>query len=234
MKKSALYILAILFALSSCSKKEDKVEYFEEYGIMVPYRDVSKSATYHLLEVLIDHIKNNNVNIAYLPGFIPSVTKFNQYLWNNKEAAAFLERKDCASVLISTYFNCMKKPNKCIKLDSTGMWKCEDEDIFFWFLSYFMTSEICMSKMNLTEKVHLMALTLESTKYEFMTSPFNNNIMISIMLSSNYTPFVEDIKPKLRQAIGGVSYWVEMGGDYYQQDALIKKYAKQFINDNKK
>ena len=58
MKKFVIYLLAILFALSFCSKK-DKIdgEYFEEYGITVPYKDVSDSETYNLLEALLDHIE---------------------------------------------------------------------------------------------------------------------------------------------------------------------------------
>lgn len=239
MKKSFLYIIAIFFALSSCSKNDDIFEqYFEDWDMMIPYQNVSKSKTYKLLDALIDNMDKNEVYIINFPSNslnYPSVTKFNEYLWNNKETNAFFERGDCAFVLISTYLSSLK----------TNRYKAVDDGFVLgnkWLhlFDYVLTSEICMSNMNVAEKVRLMVLALERLKYGF-TNVFNDgsnmistnlldyNIMISIMLSSNYTPFVNDIKPMLREAGMGAVYAVPFDNFY-----LIPECARQFINDNKK
>jgi hypothetical protein len=59
------------------------------------------------------------------------------------------------------------------------------------------------------------------------------DIMISIMLSSNYTPFVKNVKPILCESPMGVSYGLDCPISLDQFENLITGYAKQFINDNK-
>ena len=247
MKKAFLYVLGILFTLSSCSKADgfnDSI--FEEYGITIPYKKASDSETDHLLKALIDNLDENQIYLFYFFSSdtnYPSVTKFNEYMRNNKETVAFFEKDDCVPVLISACLNSLKT-NRYKAVD--GGWTLENQ--WFYFLYYILTNEICMSKMNITEKVQLMVLSLEKLKYGFSkvsdndsnwtsTNYIDYTIMISIMLSSNYTPFVNNVKPLLRESMTGATYclWSYDGtpivGDHFID--LITKYAKQFINDNK-
>ena len=236
MKKSVLYLLAILFVFSSCSEDEFNdteifFEYFEEWGITVPYQDVSNSKTYSLLKNLIDYLDENQTKTITFPSSSlnhPSVTHFNNFLRNSEEAANFFKRRDCVFVLISTYLINLK--TECGYVDNYNF--------KFAFLELVLSSDMCMSKMNVAEKVQLMALALERIKYEKCgLNPFN--IVISIMLSSNYIPFlnaVNDINPILLECLrtGTHSVMIDDSGTVTQYtDDLIKKYAKQFINDNK-
>lgn len=237
MKKSVLYVFVILFTLCSCSRKDEVnnseflEEYFEEWGITIPYQDVSKSKTYHLLEGLTRDINKNEVNLITLPSNntnYPYWKKFNEYLWNHNEATTLFERKDCAHILISTYLSSLKNTEKYLTDDNP--WNDD-----FRYLVLILSSEMSMSTMNVTEKVHLMVLALESEKSVMsFSSPFE--IMISIMLSNNYTPFVENVKPIGPEDGWFHGYGVILGNahkTFDDQNDLIITYATQFINDNK-
>jgi len=241
MKKLVIFVLVGLLAFSSCASKE-KIndseifeEYFEEFDITVFYQDVSKSKTYHLLEALLDHLSENllppqPVYSSYMPTLFP--TELNNYLRDNKEAAAFFEREDCVYVLISTYLTNLKTENSWDYKNNNSRRK-------FFFFEMFLSSEMSLSKLNVTEKVQLMVLALESS---MVKSPLPFTIMISIMLSNNYPPFIEDVKPILIEATP-CCYCLRMNNDIVLPGGsesnhtiatdLITRYAKQFINDNK-
>jgi len=264
MKKSVFILVLLLFVLAACSEpvkhnepepvepntdpveelacieKESDCEHdyitFEEYfgnwDSNVFYQDIYDSETYLLLDALIDHIDKNQIRLfIYGNVHYPSVTKFNEYLWNNKEADAFFKREDCVYVLITTYLY-------YLETDRMG----EKEFVMSWlsFFDHVLTSELCMSKMDLTEKIQLMVLALIRYKYGFTmisTEGYNmtstnyvvTNIMISIMLSSKYTPFMNDIKPLVSESAMGALYYMFP----YDNLCLIPIYARQFINDNK-
>ena len=201
--KPVLYVLAMLMAFSSCSKDDDPEifeEVFDEWGIVIPYQDVSKSQTYHLLEELVDHIDNKmqvpTVTSRAANFNFFSVTVFNAYLRVNKEATAFFSREDCVSVLISTYLN-------ELKIERRSEYHLQ---INFDILELLLASDVFISKMNKSEKCQLMALALARAKYENYSFSYSFNIMISIMLSMQYTPFVENVKPMLRESTMGVSF----------------------------
>ena len=253
MKKSVLYLFATIFAFGSCSMNNNDEsfddseifeEYFEEWGITIPYRDVSKSETYHLLENLIDDIQDNL--FFSLPMYssytrIYSPTEFNDSLRSNKAAAALFEREDCVFVFISTYLTSIKA-NKYLTVDFPNCTGCETvgpiNSLFHFRFEWVLSSEIFLSKMNKTETVQLIALVLERIKYE-KRSPYPFSILISIMLLNNYTPFVEDVKPTImelnlcRYGLKSTEGYITMPGVDDQASDLIVGYAKQFINDNK-
>ena len=242
MKKSVLYVLAMLFAFSSCSSNEEiNNTFFEECDLTVFYQDVPKSETFKLLEALLDHLSENlwqpgspSPISSYFPTFFP--TEVNDYLLNNKEAVALFNREDCVSILLSTYLTGIKT-NEYLMLDIPNCIGCTFVKCkLYFYLEWVLSSEMFLSKMNVTEKVQLMELTLERIKYE-ERSPYPFSIQISIMLSSNYTPFVENVKPMLHTVIGNVGYTLRTndGLPISISDAnnLISGYARQFINDNK-
>lgn len=241
MKSSVLYVIAMFLALSSCSKNELNSEiyeeYFEEWDITIPYQDVSKTKTYKMLENLIDHLNEyvlpiQPVTSSYYPTITP--TEFNNYLLNNKEATTLINMEDCVFVLVSTYLASLKKGN---------IWNNKDHNISirkFCFFEMFLSSDMFMSKMNVTDKVQFMVLALERYKYE--VDPYTLycfTMMISIMQSNDYTPFVNEVKPMITEGFQCI-YRLRMneqnltpGYDDHATD-LITGYAKQFINDNKK
>jgi len=226
MKMSIFYIFAIFFAFTSCGTQDEYLDnYFDEWDITIPYQDVSKTKTYSLLLKLINYLSENflpddvPVHSSYLHTLYP--TDFNNYLRDNEDAAEFFKRDDCAIVLMSEYFTSLKtEPNRD-----------------FYFFEVLLTSDMFMSKLDVTEKVQMMVLAFERAKYKGCgCNPFT--IMISIMLSSNYTPFVEVVKPMLFE-VSICNYGLRMvdtkviPGIDKQATDFIKGFAKQFINDNK-
>ena len=258
MKKSVLYVLAVFFVFSFCSPKndfddceicnvidifnfsdifEENEEYFEEWDITIPYQNVSDLITYKCLECLIGNMRGNIFYSDALSNQSAySLTDFNNYLRKNKEATAFFKRKDCVSVLISTYLIYLKT-EEYLKAGSGDQCRTLGIKSCFHFLEFVLSSNMFMSKMNVKEKVQLMVLALESAKHVNSTSSYvSYTVMISIMLSSNYTPFVKDVKPMLMETVSCYYYVGDYGipgvGIWGATD-LITKYAKQFINDNK-
>ena len=251
MKKSVLYVLTIILAISSCSKKNDSEifdEYFEEWDITIPYQDVSQSETYHLLDALIDNECTWGVRSVFSNsscGCSLSQTEINNSFLKIEAMTDIFTRKDCVYVLISTYLTSLKT-GKHFSIDSNII-SCMGNPRDFWFfgLESLLSTDMLISKMKVKEKCQLMVLALEYAKHvEKFSLPISRSftIMISIMLSSNYTPFVDDIKPMLIEVIPS-GYCLRMndyiaipGGNEYcdlKANDLIKRYAKQFINDNK-
>ena len=189
---------------------------------------------------------SRNKPCARLEGYV--VTWFNKSLRNSKEAIALFKRDDCVSVLISAY-QAVIAEIILLQKKAVSMWLVTEG---YDYLELILFSDMFMEKMNITEKVNLMELALEldleKSKIEYHNI-FTINIMISIMLSSNYPPFVNDIKPLLRENSMGIAYYLVMYPDcastygtdiepcviidFGQAHDLIKGYAKQFINDNK-
>ena len=68
------------------------------------------------------------------------------------------------------------------------------------------------------------------------TNTLDYTIMISIMLSSNYDPFISNVKPMLRESNTGANYGLSTSdgtsliGEQFNN--LITGYARHFINDN--
>jgi len=252
-QKSALYVLAILLALSSCSNDAEIFEEcFEEWGITIPYQDVSKSKTYKSMVALLDHLDKTLDHRHNLPSHssyanFHTFTQFNSHLNNDEKAATFIEREDCISVLRSAYIAAIKDTKYNLEL-------CP---LFFEWL---LASDVFIAKLDVTEKNQIMVLALEGVKVKYRGNYFMHfSIMTSIMLSSNYTPFVEDVynpNPWIRDAafrvLLGNHSMVEKEDGYYlvpsdpqptdtntdlfleyaKQADLIIKYAKQFINEN--
>ena len=241
IKKLVLYVLSILLVLSSCSSDElNGSGSFKEYFGEWVAQDVSKSESFNLLAALIDEMDENlllpqPIYSSYIPPLYP--TELNNYLQDNKEAVALFEREDCVYVLISTYQATTTKTE--YHLDNNSKKK-------FLLFEMVLSSDMFISKMNASEKSQLMVLALASPNNVGglpgyggsgnVGNPFT--IMISIMLSSNYPPFVEDIKPMLVELGSGYGLQstenaITVPGIDSQATDLIRGYAQQFLNDNK-
>jgi len=260
MKKSIFILFILLFVLAACSSEpykqnepepvEQNIEpdepdgpdtidepgseiieseifeaYFREWSITIPYQDVSKSETYRLLYNLIIHLYKNEI-------FTPNTTfsNLNEYLRNSIEAVTFFEREECVSVLISTYLTSLKTERR---YPMNNSWS---ENDWLYFFDQFLVSEVCASKMNITEKVQFTVLALERYKREPLQWTAISTMLISIMSTSDYPPFVNEVKPMLRETNWGAGYnLVTNDGDELSRDILnnfIVKYARQFLNDN--
>jgi hypothetical protein len=253
MKKPVLYVLVILLAFCSCSTKDDSEfndsddsefdasEMFKEIFENWDCQDVFKSETYHLLETLIDYIDEKLLYplpswSSYRHTYYPTV--FNDTLQKNKEAVAFFKKEDCVFVLISTYLTAIKT-NKYLMIEVPDCTGCDGfiENMWYSYLEWVLSSNMFISKMNATERIQLMVLVLERIKYE-KRGAYAFSIPISIMLSSNYTSFVNDVKPKLRE-VNLCRYGLQSNDNITvpgiddQTSDLIIGYAKRFIKDNK-
>ena len=242
LKKLNLLLLAGILAMYSCSMNDDinkedntTIDYaisqsFKEYFNDWEYQDVSKTETYNLMQTLINDLLEGFLRIdtfydttnSSMPTI--SLTGFNNYLWDSKEAVAFFDREDCFFVIASTIMTTLKtQRNDQIKA-----------------IELLIASDMFLSKTNLTEKKQLIVLALERVKNDkyLNVNPFT--IMISIMLSSNYISFVEDVKPMLSEVTPLVCYSLKMKDGFkipgyrvedFEATDLILKYTMQFLNN---
>lgn len=271
MKKSVLYILILLFLLYSCTPKSvpdapepdppneecEEIDifkeyfgdcfevyfkdYYDEYFGDWDFQDVFKSETYYLLVALIEYIDKNQVRlVAYPPpDFTYScITIFNERLQDSEEAISFFKREDCGFVLLSTYLDFLMT-EKYLNIDSK-FWG----NTFFTFLKPVLFSNMCMEALNEKEKVQLMVLVLESIQrgIPVFHRRWAFTVVISIMKSSNYSPFANDVKPLFVEAASGLTYCFNIetrcsrramcAGDDPEASDWITCYARKFINDN--
>ena len=240
MKNLIYNILIIMLALTACSKDlnitnkgvcGDAYIFPEKWSgedldnfDSLPSIFFQSMSTCGLLETLFEHPKNKLLgpwcmfcNDLDTPG----VSMFNAELRANKAAVELFERSDCFSVLEDRYRTCIY--NRDPSLDPA-------------FLAYFgmlLASDLCMEALNENEKYTLMAITMDNNYYcMYIFAP----ILISIMKSCNYAPFVEDVVPMLHECIFG--YTMVQPGDEImylglssQAIEIILKYSKDFLNE---
>ena len=170
----------------------------------------------------------------------PGVVHFNRNLWNNKVAVEFFKREDCISVLASKYLSLM--PATMIDANYSYLQ---------WMLvvEMLMSSDMCMSLLSEKEKILFMAMALERAKILFIEigSDLDRyavylrgtyHIMIAVMKLYNYTPFMEEVWPKIRDWRNGYSFdpmeeSLFSTGIIYAQIGIIIHYAKQFYQQTK-
>lgn len=167
-------------------------------------------STCGLLETLLEHPTNRllgpwctHCNDNNLPG----VTNFNISLSENLAAVELFEREDFFPVLASYYLGLIKDKKEL-----------DNQIRYFEML---LASNLCMQMLSESEKNLLMAMALEKkgSDKDFLTStPY---IMIAIMRTCNYAPFMKDVYPNLVEKTSGYGNL---------NDYEIIKYAKQFLN----
>ena len=201
-------------------------EDLDKYDLL-PTEYFQKISSCGLLETLLQHPINRifgAFDFTCSDMWAPGVSIFNSKLRENKAAVELFGRKDFFPVIVSRYLTFGKE-----KKD----WY-EDNYMSLSYFGWFLASDLCMDAIKEKEKVMLMALVLNS-KISFCGTL---NIVISIMNSCNYAPFVRDIMPKLHESMFGYTMCspyddiIRVGLTKSEQD-LIMKYAKQFLNDNK-
>ena len=177
----------------------------------------------------------------------PIISMYNNYLRECKVAVEFFKRGDFYPVLVSEYLSVIKKNFEW------GGRAADSPHYIQWLLA----SDMSMSVMSKKEKIQLMVMALERTKYALdMESQEPCLIMIAIMKSCKYAPFMEDIEPRLVETCVGytmiepgfkpvffesIGYtWVKLEGPGFTANFLtsdhreiIIKCAKQFLNEQK-
>jgi len=169
----------------------------------------------------------------------PSFTYFNSLFSKNKVAVEFFNRSDCFPVIASKYLTLINdKENECHAKE--GGYQGGDID----YIEKVLASDLCMSVMNDNKKNQIMTLALAyheknnvCDNYAFLAQTYT--IMISILLWEKYTPFIEEVGPRIRE--GSVGYYlIEPNGDtlcnclLISHVELIVKHAKEFLNEQKK
>ena len=218
-----------VYSLNVCTSVQDAVKYPEPWTaevaatFVIPDETVHSMSTCGLLETLLEHPTNRMLgpwcticsSLSY-----PGVTNFNQVLQGNKVAIELFKRSDCASVLASKYLDFIKN-----KKEISGQIK---------YFEMLLSSDMCMGTLSETEKIQLIAMALERTKYDEERVNETCHIMIAIMQSCDYAPFCEEVSPKLQETTFGYTLsedaYSNLVGSYTD---LIIRYAKQFLNDLK-
>ena len=269
----------MVFALNACSDKMDDPVCFDFDELLETYQNVCPSVT-DAIEIPDFWINTNPYNLPsptdetvrststcgllvtlleYPLGvflvassnlFEPRVSMFNNELRSNKVAVEFFKRGNFYPVLVSKYLSVIKK-----NIEWGG--RAADSP---YYIQWLLASDMCMSAMNKKEKIQLMVIALERTKYALdMENQEPCLIMISIMKSFKYAPFMKDIEPRLIETIMGYAMlkpgvepmFYEYAGYtmYYHRPGevedgylnvlsshsvdMIIKYAKQFLNEQK-
>ena len=236
-----------------CPSVTDAVEYPEPWDadakktFVIPDETICSMSTCGLLVSCLKdpvYIGNWTMNNLYAPG----VSLFNNELRENIMALEFFNRSDFYPVLISKYLSVIK----VTELEGSAVVGSAVNGP--GYLEWILASDMCLSAMSQNAKVQLMVIALERTKYAV---DFEKNqacmIMISIMKSCKYTPFMEDIEPRLIETSSGYAmlepgvqprFIVYMGYTMYDHIScgaisnalsihdrdIIMEFAKQFIN----
>ena len=206
---------------------------------------VRSMSTCGLLETMMLHKDTPLVfpfdHISSQDRTIPGVANFNSKLRTNKVAVEFFKREDCISALVSKYLSIM--PAALIDLNSYSY--------FQWMIvvEMLISSDMCMSLLSEKEKILFMAMALERAKILFieigsdleMYSGYITgtlHIMIAVMKLYNYTPFIEEVWPKLMDCMFGYAFdpmaeSLMAWGLTHAQAGIIIHYAKQFYQQTK-
>jgi len=245
MKKSFYLLLMSQLFFSACfsnlSDKSDSFDVFiDEWDMLKPHQVVCSSikdafifpvnwtgedldnfsalpieyfhsmSTCGLLETLFEHPTNRMTGawcVHCSNSDLPGITMFNNRLDSNNVAVELFKRSDCFSVLASKYLSIIKEKRK--------------SDFQIQFFEMLLASDMCMKTLDETEKVLLMAMTLERKVDEGMLSS-TRYIMIAIMKSCNYNHFLNDVGEKLVEYTWGYRNINEFE---------ILKYSKQFLKE---
>jgi len=226
MKNVFCIITVMLLMFSSCNKVEDEGMY------KISDKKVKSMNTSDLVDNLLDrplgkyHMAPSCLVCSSLE--FQGVTEFNKALKLDKVATELFKRDDCFSVLTKKYQTLIEEMNAFSDHNRLG------------YFEMVLASDMCMSALNDQEKIQLLVLALEREETEidkYLVSTVCH-IMVSIMISCDYTPFVEDMVPLLHETLGGYTFDVPGSdllyigfGEYHAE--IIVNYARQFLNSLK-
>jgi hypothetical protein len=225
-----------------CTKVKDAVKKPEPWNVnvhrafIIPDETIRSMSTCGLLDTYLTFPSHPDPNGGNF--YNPSITEFNSNLRENKVAIELFDRSDCFPVLAAKYLLCIKeiKPpdNKYGPYDR--IWKEADD------LERLLASDMCMTVSNTKEKIEFMAMALVYEEKSKANSQFwleSYNLMISIMISCNYKPFVNEVVPRIREGAGGY-YLIDSDDDKWPSNCLsashvelILKHSKEFLNEQK-
>jgi hypothetical protein len=202
---------------TNCSSIKDAIKYPDSWTFevaetfIIPDETVLSMSTCGLLKTWMDYPERVLGPWCTLcsNSKIPGVTRFNDILQTDKVTVELFKRGDCASVLASKYLSCIKANKERDGLQAS--------------FEMLLASDMCMAVLNKDEKILFMAMALEKmgNKNDHIET---RHIMVAIMRTCNYTPFLNDVKTKWDENIGGY--------DICYND-MIEKYAKQFLDEHK-
>ena len=225
-----------------CKSVKDAVKYPEpwnndiEQTFVIPDETIRSMSTCGLLETMLNYsflfplLKTWGPSEAYILSF--NVTMFNNDLREYKAAVEFFNRDNFFPVLVSKYLPVINA-NDFVIFNET-----RDDYVFVNHIEMLLSSDMCMSLTNEREKNQLMAMALERIKYtenNYSAYATPCHIMIAIMKSSRYEPFMQDIEPRLIESTYGYAMREPDGnyldGHHYRD--IIMEYANQFLNEQK-
>ena len=230
--------------LNVCTPVTDALQYPEPWNVdvertfVIPDETIRSMSTCGLLVTLLEDpsIHAKKPWCTYCSSWYNSgVTIFNNELQTNKVAVELFERNDCFPVLASEYLT-----NLTLVLEeiAPGIYKCPEKGICnMAYFEMLLASDMNISALSEKEEIQLMAMALERTKHakDIITTC---HILIAIMKSYQYAPFVKDIEPRLTETTNGYTMstpydsiqYIGLGAPHIN---LILEYAKQFLNEQK-
>ena len=200
------------------------------WELLIDDETVRSMSTCGLLETMLQH---RDLRFAFpvlqpMSGPVPGFAAFNCQLRTNKVAVEFFAREDCISVLVSKYLS-----HTAEIIDGSEEWGS------MVVLGMLMASDRCLSMLSEKEKSLFIAMGLERAKYtKILTGTCH--ILIAIMKSYSYAPFMAEVLPMLIDWTPGYMFdgWrfgtLEAYGLGNIQAGVIVHYAKQFYKQRKK
>jgi len=223
---------------NTCRKVNDAVKVSVTFGepfkiteVDISDKAIAKMSTCGLLEtMLISRLVS--VLGPWMGGsqlYVPGITIFNSTLQSHPVALEFFSRSDCFPVMASRFLIFIKEGPTYppTQLPNFAM---------------IAASDISMELLSRNEKVQLMAIavkTLEKWISVLWVSGRNElgQLMIAIMQSCHYAPFMEDVGARLFETTYGYSFYLQDGIYYEGLESpphldIILEYAMQFLNEN--
>jgi hypothetical protein len=148
---------------------------------------------------------------------VPGVSLFNRAVANDRVVAELFEREDGVSVLFSGYQSLAGR-----KGEKSGNELC---------FEMLLASDLCMSVLNDDERIQLVKMALKMFERNKEQVNETRHILVAVMKTFDYTPFMEDVKnysvPFIEGPRDGFSEWLT-GYDICSFN-VVENYAKQFL-----
>lgn len=152
----------------------------------------------------------------------PGVSAFNSTVRNDEVVTELMKRNDCFAVLTTKYQFVIEQ-----QTETSGKEQC---------FEMLLASDACMSVLSNKERVQFMNMALKMIERDKTSQIETRHILVAVMKSFNYTPFLAEAEKNLYAAFSladksrnGFSEWLK-GYDICSYD-VVEVYAKRFLNE---
>jgi hypothetical protein len=207
---------------------------------MIPAETISAMSTCELLSSYLNYLRRNTGPWCNLcSGDVAGVTFFNKDIWGYGYPSPFVtaielepaiveffsrDGNDCANALASTYLWLID--NTVREGEKSGREKC---------LELLIASDMSMAVLDENAKIEFMLMALKMIDKFPGQAKETRHIMVAVMKSENYTPFMTEAEQeKWEGPLMGVykSGLTEFTGGYYIcLHDVVEKYTRQYLTE---